>query len=88
MSILPNPLPMKAFSPIIVTVPGMIVDEQPKRKVFDAVSMIALHRSLESKTEFPGSTESSFKPRQLRKASEPMDLTDFGIFRDGRAVQR
>ena len=68
-------LPEKAKTPMLVTLPGMIVFLQPTINVFVDVSIIALQFPLESYFAFPFSTDIEVKPLQPSKAFRSILVT-------------
>ena len=69
----------KAYSPMVVTLAGIIVFEQPWIRVLDTVSIMALQLSLLSKTLFSGSTIIVVKYEQLEKEVSPIRVTLLGM---------
>ena len=76
--------PLKADSPILATVEGIVVLLHPNTKVLLCVSIIALQLSRESYVELPSATEMDVRPVQPEKAEFPMLVTPFGIIMEAR----
>ena len=76
--------PEKAFLPILVTLLGTVVFLHPAIKVFDKVSIIALHPLRESYVEFPSLIVTDVRLEQYAKAFLPILVTLLGIVTDVR----
>ena len=79
--------PRNAFSPILVTLLGIIVFLHPVIKLFDEVSIIALQFSRESYMELPLSTLMEVRPRHAKNAYFPIVVTLLGIVMEVRPSQ-
>ena len=76
-----------AADPMLVTLSGIIVVEQPNTKVLLLVSIIALHPSRESYIVFPSVTMIEVRELQHEKAASPMLVVLMGIVSEIRLLQ-
>ena len=79
--------PEKAFSPMFVTLLGMVVDWHPTIRVLEAVSIMALQFSRESYIVLPLSTTMEVREEQPMNAQSPMLVTELGMVMEVREEQ-